>query len=565
MESKKKKEKHNWIRLASKTHPGRFYMFNKATGETEWLPLEDSPAGENKNESPPKLNLSKATKTPAQDRLKRLQHNLKANQNRSHIANASRSAHNLEGSSSRKERENLLKDGPSTSSSHKSPKKATKRPQSLMSMVEDKNSPKIKKLPSRDEVKRARMSAVLTNSPKSISEITETEESPSVNTKVSEDFQNSDSSSTLSNLITGIVKKIKEICKTPFNVSQKLDQQKSTAKDEKSSSSSLVGTPSFKASKRLKHNKERNSSSLQDSIVLDHRSDKSFDLNLKAPSTSQATSKNMNTQTHLRSSANVRLDQLRQSLLLQQQLQQLQQQQQLQTLETNVITKYLTTVASMRIIPSALESTECTPENMGTTVHNNTISISNDETEAMDWQPIIATKSIDPGLVIEKSKKCPVLIKDVNDNQTMGDIYDKVNENLLRLSAENQKDTTACSDKWQKDFYYFIIDTNVLLKDLTFVEDLTKMKLCDTKGSMLYLPYIVLQELDRLKMRSGMQEGVKTLARHVSNLLLLTEDVNLRNKAKCKNPKIFHYDRHHHHHYPHPHSRGCHHRHRHHK
>lgn len=80
--------------------------------------------------------------------------------------------------------------------------------------------------------------------------------------------------------------------------------------------------------------------------------------------------------------------------------------------------------------------------------------------------------------MIEKSRKCPVLIKDANDNQTMGDIYDTVNENLLRYSAENQKDITACSNKWQKDFYYFIVDTNVLLKDLTFVEDLTKMKLC---------------------------------------------------------------------------------------
>lgn len=29
---------------------------------------------------------------------------------------------------------------------------------------------------------------------------------------------------------------------------------------------------------------------------------------------------------------------------------------------------------------------------------------------------------------------------------------------------------------------------------------------------MLYIPYAVLQELDKLKMRSGCQEGVKTLA-----------------------------------------------------
>ena len=236
--------------------------------------------------------------------MKRLQHNLKVNQNRSQISNTARSAHNLE-AVSRKERENLLKDGPSTSSSHKSPKRATKRPQSLSSMVEDKSSPKIKKLPSKDEVRRAKMSAVLTNSRKSISEITETVESSSANTKVSEDSQNSDSSSTLNNLRTGIVKKIKEICKIPFNVSQKLAQQKSIAKDEKSSSSGLVGAPSFKVSKRLKNNKERYSSSLQDSIIRELRSnndDKSYDLNLTAPSTSKATSKSINVPTHLKGS-----------------------------------------------------------------------------------------------------------------------------------------------------------------------------------------------------------------------------------------------------------------------
>lgn len=40
MENKEKK-RDNWIRIASKSRPGRFYMFNKATGETEWLPLEN--------------------------------------------------------------------------------------------------------------------------------------------------------------------------------------------------------------------------------------------------------------------------------------------------------------------------------------------------------------------------------------------------------------------------------------------------------------------------------------------------------------------------------------------
>lgn len=60
----------------------------------------------------------------------------------------------------------------------------------------------------------------------------------------------------------------------------------------------------------------------------------------------------------------------------------------------------------------------------------------------------------------------------------MGDIIDTVNENLLRFSAEKQKDSTNNNRKWQNEFYYFVVDTNVLLRDLTFVEDLTKMKLC---------------------------------------------------------------------------------------
>ena len=234
--------------------------------------------------------------------MKRLQHNLKANQNRNQISSTARSDHNLEGGN-RKERENIIKDGPSTSSSQKSPKRATKRLQSLSSMVEDKSCPNIKTLPSKDKVKRAKMSTVLTNSTKSISEITEMEEFPSANTKVSEDSQNSHSSLTFYNLRTGIVKKIKKICKIPFNVSQKLAQQKSTAKDEISSSSSnLVSATCFEANKRLKNNKERYSSLLHDSIIRELRSDnnKSSDLNFTPPSISKATSKIINTPTQLK-------------------------------------------------------------------------------------------------------------------------------------------------------------------------------------------------------------------------------------------------------------------------
>lgn len=85
------------------------------------------------------------------------------------------------------------------------------------------------------------------------------------------------------------------------------------------------------------------------------------------------------------------------------------------------------------------------------------------------------TSSESTSQVIEKSNKLLFKTIDANKNETMGDIYDTVNENLLRFSAEKYKDNNK---KWQKDYYYFIVDTNVLLRDLCFVEDLTKMKLC---------------------------------------------------------------------------------------
>lgn len=57
MENKDKKKKGDWIRLASKSRPGRFYMFNKATGETQWLPLNEVEESEKqKQDSPPKLS-----------------------------------------------------------------------------------------------------------------------------------------------------------------------------------------------------------------------------------------------------------------------------------------------------------------------------------------------------------------------------------------------------------------------------------------------------------------------------------------------------------------------------
>lgn len=69
----------------------------------------------------------------------------------------------------------------------------------------------------------------------------------------------------------------------------------------------------------------------------------------------------------------------------------------------------------------------------------------------------------------------------------MGDIIDTVNENLLRIAAEKQKCSENSDKKWRKDFYYFVVDTNVFLTDLTFIEDLTKMQLSGKLCNQLQL------------------------------------------------------------------------------
>ncbi|XP_065364549.1 transcriptional protein SWT1 [Calliphora vicina] len=592
MENKDKKKKDDWIRLASKSRPGRFYMFNKATGETQWLPLNEVGESE-KQVSPPKLSINKSSKTPAQDRLKRLQHNLKTSKTREHTTRTTRHSKDLETKS--KDQENQLKDQPSTSSStkvtDKSPKKATKRPQSSSFPKEVEISVKsVKASSTLESVKKIRLSDSSTTSGKMATAETVTaanEPSKSLVTNNNpENLQNmdEDSSSTLSNIRTGIVKKIKEICKMPFNMSKKTIDEKSSVADNKSSS--LINTTQFKPARKSNDNKKRlSSSAVQESInKLTEENVKTKNMKRKLNQSELGTPKNLNIPTYPRGSANSRLDRLKQSLLSQQQ----------PCKSTNdPDTLHQTTKSSTEMNNNNNNTTLPQLEDNHQTGHNNSSlyqtanNTINDEVEAMDWQPIVKdeetieiTSSESSSFVIEKSNKLLLKTIDGNKNETMGDIYDTVNENLLRFSAEKFKDNNK---KWQKDYYYFIVDTNVLLRDMSFLEDLTKMKLCDTKGSMLYVPYAVLQELDRLKMRSGLQEGVKTRAvraikylnskfendsshlqaqsalderqrlvdinsaddsiincclqakEHVRNLLLLTEDINLRNKAICNN------------------------------
>lgn len=67
---------------------------------------------------------------------------------------------------------------------------------------------------------------------------------------------------------------------------------------------------------------------------------------------------------------------------------------------------------------------------------------------------------------------------------------------LLRLLSHEQ-DLPAR----REDYLYFVLDTNVLLDNLVFVEELCHLALHSTSGSMLYIPYVVIRELDSLKDR----------------------------------------------------------------
>lgn len=88
----------------------------------------------------------------------------------------------------------------------------------------------------------------------------------------------------------------------------------------------------------------------------------------------------------------------------------------------------------------------------------------------MDWMPIeeIKTETIE-------------LSSNESSNQhaeTMGEYYGTVNENLLRCAVEHKFGAASTIGRWLNDYYYFVLDTNVLLQHLAFLEELCHMTLC---------------------------------------------------------------------------------------
>ncbi|KAM7346596.1 swt1 RNA endoribonuclease [Cochliomyia hominivorax] len=590
MDNKEKKKKDDWIRIASKSRPGRFYIFNKATGETQWLPLKkEDEVDKYKLDSHIKLSVSKTINTPAQDRLKRLQHNLKNGQTRAHASICKKTDVVTKAKEGRENRTCDIEPSTSfaiTDISGKPQKKAIKRSQS-----HDVDNSKNRKISSSGKVKKIRLadtsnSIVIPNNDMEVASVSSVLIKPKLSDNNTTQNVEQINCSTLNNLRSGIVKKIKEICKMPFNVSKKINEEKSISIEE---NACLINKNQFKPAKKLKETKISSTQISKEGFNQNNEFNCETASNERTISLEFSTSKSLNIPSYTRGSVNSRLECLKQYLLIQQH-EQKQLSDTINDIETLNEEKYLsfeTNNNSTTLLHidednhHSLNSANCLYHTPNSTINN--------EIEAMDWQPIfkdeesLEAPNSDNSLVAEKSKKRYTNVNDTNEKETMGDIYDTVNDNLLRFSAEKQKESVSNNKKLRKDSYYFIVDTNVLLRDLTFVEDLTKMKLCDTNGSILYIPYSVLQELDKLKMRSGFQEGVKTLAvraikylnskfesnsphvqaqsalderqhlvdinsaddsiincclqakEHVPNLLLLTEDVNLRNKAICNN------------------------------
>ncbi|KAL7031000.1 hypothetical protein ACKWTF_006865 [Chironomus riparius] len=80
----------------------------------------------------------------------------------------------------------------------------------------------------------------------------------------------------------------------------------------------------------------------------------------------------------------------------------------------------------------------------------------------------------------------------------------------INATSNSSIGTSQVSNKLSKTDFYIIVDTNVLLSNLTFVKEIKSKLFKDIGRAYIYLPYIVLCELDRLKLR---EESIARLAR----------------------------------------------------
>ncbi|XP_039961798.1 uncharacterized protein LOC120775617 [Bactrocera tryoni] len=613
-----------WIKCQSKQRPGQYYMFNKATGETKWCSelKEDSPLNKSndtkKPASPPKNISAKSIRTPAQDRLKRLQHDLKKEhkeklaQKQSHSTRRQRRQEQVVTISKEnksiavKETKNKTprtksttvitptdsrKDcQPSTSKDallvNKETDKRTNNSSSQINTTINKSKQKSSKTQNKKRTSAEATVDTAMKRKKPSNQDLPLKEKDSPNT---EDVKNEATShkqtAVVSGIGSGIVNKIKAICKSTFNSycnAKNALSQKPLKPCIKPNSFKIPKKPSGaqnSANLTVQIREPENRNAYEDGSESDI-SNNSNDISnapmtivmkgTATPSNGDATvdfkaialttlppsqlyaSPNRALPAYPQGSANSRLERLRNSL-----------------------TQQAFSSGQKMSTPTRLCASACSSA-LACVLRDTTMADESTENidEPMDWMPIEEMKTETIELSSNESSN--------QQAETMGEYYGTVNENLLRYAVEQKVAAAGTIGRWLNDYYYFVLDTNVLLQHLAFLEELCHMKLCDTGGTILYIPYSVLQELDKLK-QFAVGDGTKVLAvraikylnskfetknkhlqaqsalselehlveitspddriincclqvkQQIDHVILLTEDINLRNKAICNN------------------------------
>ncbi|XP_017864862.1 PREDICTED: transcriptional protein SWT1-like [Drosophila arizonae] len=98
--------------------------------------------------------------------------------------------------------------------------------------------------------------------------------------------------------------------------------------------------------------------------------------------------------------------------------------------------------------------------------------------------------------VASEIKKCEII--SVKLDFTKGRSREKVEVEAFK-KEESKKQNKHPVPQYQLDHMYFVLDTNVLMDSLRLLDDVSKLTLRDTAGSILYIPYMVIKELDSLK------------------------------------------------------------------
>ncbi|KAH8264675.1 hypothetical protein KR038_011965 [Drosophila bunnanda] len=140
----------------------------------------------------------------------------------------------------------------------------------------------------------------------------------------------------------------------------------------------------------------------------------------------------------------------------------------------------------------------------------NCSTASEEEPESMDWEESIEEKQLDP-----------LIQKQANREET-----NEISDILFMRQASGEEELPTRL----LDHTYFVLDTNILMHNIKFVDTLTEVMLPGTVGSMLYIPYVVIKELDKLKISSENKRD--QLARQAIRYLNTKFDESLQIQAQ---------------------------------